>query len=82
MAEKTTVKPGFKTSEFWLTLVAMLVGLFVASGVLPESHIVMKIAGFALTALAQLGYSITRAGVKKAANGKSSEPEVDANGDS
>ena len=53
-------KPGWKTSEFWLSLAAVLVGAFVASGVLPAEHLAMKIAGFVLMALASLGYSVGR----------------------
>jgi hypothetical protein len=58
-------KPGWRTTEFWLSLVAALVGLFMASGVLPVEHMAMKIAGFALSALAALGYSVGR-GIAKA----------------
>ena len=53
-------KPGWKTSEFWLSLAAALLGAFVASGVLPAEHAVMKIAGMALTALASMGYAASR----------------------
>lgn len=65
-------KPGYKTTEFWLSLVATLVGLFVGSGILPGEHLAMKIAGFVLAALGALGYSASRAVVKRAngTNGK------------
>lgn len=67
MAETgTATKPGWKTTEFWLSLVATLVGLFIASGALPEESVVMKIAGFVLAALVSLGYGAMRASVKKA----------------
>jgi len=57
-------KPGWKTSEFWLSLAAALLGAFVASGVLPVEHLAMKIAGVALTALASLGYAASRGHAK------------------
>ena len=57
-------KPGWKTSEFWLSLAAALLGAFVVSGVLPAEHAVMKIAGMALTALASLGYAASRGRAK------------------
>ena len=57
-------KPGYKTSEFWLSLAAALLGAFVASGLLPAEHAVMKIAGMALTALASLGYAASRGRAK------------------
>ena len=53
-------KPGYKTTEFWLSLAATLIGAFVASGVLPTEHIVMKVAGFILMALASMGYALGR----------------------
>ena len=57
-------KPGWKTSEFWLSLAAALLGAFVASGVLPAEHMVMKIGGMALTALASMGYAVSRGRTK------------------
>jgi len=53
-------KPGYKTTEFWLTALATLVALFIGSGVLSSEHLAMKIAAFAAAALAQLGYGISR----------------------
>lgn len=59
-------KPGYKTTEFWLTVLAILAGLFVAAGFLPAEHVAVKIAGFIVSALATLGYQLGRASVKKA----------------
>jgi hypothetical protein len=67
------VKPGWKTSEFWFTIVAMLASMFVLAGFLPEDHVAMKIAAFIVSALAQMGYSISRGLAKKDAVIK--EPE-------
>lgn len=63
----TAPKPGFKTTEFWLTAVGSIAGLILAAG-LEDSHILVKIAGLALTGLSILGYQVTRGSVKKAAN--------------
>ena len=57
-------KPGWKTSEFWLSLAAAVLGAFVASGVLPSENLMMKIAGMALAALASLGYAASRGRTK------------------
>ena len=57
-------KPGWKTSEFWLSLAAAVLGAFVASGVLPSENLMMKIAGMALAALASLGYAASRGRAK------------------
>jgi len=61
------IKSGVKTSEFWLTMVATLIGAFMASGMLPENHIALKICGIALAALAMLGYNVSR-GIAKIAD--------------
>lgn len=68
-------KPGYKTTEFWLTLAAAMVGLFIASGAVGSDHIAMKIAGFAAAALASLGYSVSR-GIAKKAPASSSVSEL------
>lgn len=59
-------KPGVRTTEFWLSLLAMLLGTFVTSGLLPDASVPVKIAGMALAALAVLGYGSSRAQVKAA----------------
>jgi len=69
------VKPGYKTTEFWLSLAAVLIGAFVAGGFLPAEHLAVKIAGFVLTALAALGYTVSRAATKKAE--VSARPQAD-----
>lgn len=58
------VKPGYKTTEFWLSLVAITLGAFLASGLLADGSTSMRIAGIASTVLATLGYSAARAKVK------------------
>lgn len=60
------MKPGFKTSEFWLAFAAMLIGTFVASGLLGPDHVAMRIAGLGLDILAALGYAVVRGKVKVA----------------
>lgn len=63
--EPVQVKPGYKTTEFWVSLAACALGAFVASGALPEESVWMKIAGMGLTALSALGYTVSRWVVKK-----------------
>lgn len=62
------LKPGYKTTEFWLSVSACALGAFAASGAFPDEHIAMKIAGMALAALAAMGYTTSRLFVKKSAN--------------
>jgi len=58
-------KPGYKTTEFWLTLFAAIVGLLVTAGVLPTEGPVAQIVGFVGATLASLGYTWARGFVKK-----------------
>jgi len=63
------MKPGFKTSEFWLAAVASIVGLVVASGAVEESGTIGKVIGLIVAGLASLGYSVSRGAAKKPAGG-------------
>ena len=61
------LKPGWKTTEFWLTAVAWIIGLLLASGALDglaETHWAVKVVGIIGAALATLGYEASRAKVK------------------
>jgi hypothetical protein len=60
----TTVKPGYATTEFWLSLIANLVGALMASGMFADGSTVMRVAGVAAMVLATLGYQAARAWVK------------------
>ena len=63
--EEKEVKPGYKTTEFWLSTVAMLVGAALASGAIGEGSQAEKIVGFIASALASLGYTVSRGMAKK-----------------
>jgi len=61
------MKPGYKTTEFWLSLLATLLGFVMASGLLdsaPQDSWVARVVGGIVAALASLGYSASRAKVK------------------
>jgi hypothetical protein len=59
-------KPGWKTTEFWLGTILKLFGMAVGAGyIAPDSPTVVKVAGFAITALSYLGYTVSRTQVKK-----------------
>jgi hypothetical protein len=60
------MKSGWKTTEFWLTLFATLLGAFAASGAAPDNSPIMKLVGFATMALSTFGYTSARGAVKKA----------------
>jgi len=60
-------KLGYKTTEFWLSLLATLLGFLLASGVMdavPEESWIAKLIGGLVAVLATLGYSASRAKVK------------------
>jgi len=60
-------KPGYKTTEFWLSLCATLLGFLLASGAMdaaPADSWIAKLVGGVVAVLATLGYSASRAKVK------------------
>ena len=58
------VKAGKKTSEFWVTIGSMLMGLLAAFGVVPTDT-VTEILGIIAAILAGAGYSVSRGLAKK-----------------
>jgi|6_EtaG_2_1085325.scaffolds.fasta_scaffold05600_6 hypothetical protein len=59
------MKPGFRTTEFWVTTCACLVGLLISSGAFEETGMVMRGLGLAAAALTSAGYSVSRGMAKK-----------------
>ena len=60
-------KPGYKTTEFWLSAVATLIGIVLASGAMDTvaaDSWVTKVVGGVVAVLAALGYTASRAKVK------------------
>ena len=60
------MKPGYKTTEFWLSLAAVAAGAVVASGVIPAESVWERIVGLVVAALAAIGYTGARLALKKA----------------
>lgn len=60
------MKPGYKTTEFWLALVAQVLGALLGAGVFEGAGPVGQAAGIASAVLASLGYSAGRAWTKNA----------------
>jgi hypothetical protein len=58
-------KPGWQTTEFWLSLAATAVGLLFASGVLAPESGAERWLGLVASALTSLGYSVSRGLAKK-----------------
>ena len=57
---------GYKSTEFWLSSVAAIAGLLLASGILIEGSQVAQIVGGVVSVLATLGYTKGRSDVKAA----------------
>lgn len=62
MEQKT--KPGIKTTEFWFTLAAQIIGGTLASGVLGNDSPLSVALGAGMMVLSGLGYGYGRARVK------------------
>ena len=65
MTNETGVKPGFKTTEFWLALLAQIVGVLAAGGIFGADSVVMRILGVVGIVLASMGYSGARGKAKQ-----------------
>ena len=59
------MKPGWRTTEFWLTLAAVLISAVQASDLCAPDSVWAKVATFALAVLATLGYQASRGIAKK-----------------
>lgn len=59
------MKPGYKTTEFWLAAVTSVVGLLMASDVFPTESAAGQMLGILASVLASLGYSVSRGLAKK-----------------
>ena len=57
-------KPAYKSTEFYLSLAAMLIGALLASGVFPDSSPWLKLLGAVSSILGALGYTASRTFVK------------------
>jgi len=60
------IKPGPKTTEFWLSVVAVVISSLLASGVF-HSETTLQIIGAVSAALTALGYTAARTVVKSTA---------------
>lgn len=59
------IKPGWKTTEFWLSTVVTVIGIMYGTGLIAPGTVWDKIIGFVSAALVAGGYSVSRGIVKK-----------------
>ena len=55
---------GYLTSEFWLSLIAVICGALVAGDVVTETSTIGKAIGAIISVLGALGYTASRTAVK------------------
>lgn len=63
--KKEELKPGFRTTEFWLAVAACVVGLVMEAGILGDGGFLREGFGLVAAALASLGYSYSRGKAKE-----------------
>jgi len=61
------VKPGWKTTEFWISVIVAVCSLAWGAGVVDPEGVgnADKVFGFVCSAMAALGYSVSRGLAKK-----------------
>ena len=59
-------KPGYKTTEFWLSTAASVVAMIVAAGIVETGGTWDKAIALVVMALSSMGYRASRANVKRA----------------
>ena len=66
-AKNNEVKPGWKTTEFWMTSIVALASLLWGADVLDPDAVgtANKIFGFVVAALGAVGYTVSRGLAKK-----------------
>lgn len=64
-AATPAIKPGYKTSEFYLTAISYLVSLAFMSGFVGTGTLVEKVFATAAMVLGLLGYQVSRGMAKK-----------------
>jgi UDP-N-acetylmuramyl pentapeptide phosphotransferase/UDP-N-acetylglucosamine-1-phosphate transferase len=75
--DETVKKPGYKSTEFYMSMAAVLIGAVASSGILEGSDGLTKVVGLIMAALVALGYTGSRLTLKKldAANGNSTNSD-------
>lgn len=54
------MKKGYQTTEFWISLVAMLLGALFASGIVPDQGPWERLCAALATVLSAMGYTVSR----------------------
>jgi hypothetical protein len=60
----TPAKPGYQTTEFWLSLASVVFSTLLSTGVIPHASEVLGVVSAAGTLLVALGYTWARSWIK------------------
>jgi hypothetical protein len=63
--DETVKKPGYKSTEFYMSLLAVGIGALASSGILEGSDGLSKVVGLIMGGLVALGYTGSRLTLKK-----------------
>jgi hypothetical protein len=58
------MKPGYKTTEFWLSLLTVLISAVASSGLFASTSPAARLISIALATLTSLGYTASRTSLK------------------
>lgn len=58
-------KPGYKTTEFWMTIAAFIVSALYGSGIIAEGTAMDKALSVGAMILTSMGYAVSRGLAKK-----------------
>jgi len=65
VVNETVKKPGYKSTEFYMSMLAVVIGAVASSGILDGSDGLTKVVGLIMAALVALGYTGSRLTIKK-----------------
>lgn len=59
------MRPGIRSTEAWLSFIAVLVGAVMASGLFGEESTVLRVLGICAVVLNAMGYTVARTALKR-----------------
>lgn len=62
------MKNGIKTTEFWLSLLTIIIGSVISSGIIKDSTTTLQVLGAIMAVLTSLGYTTSRVIIKSQNN--------------
>ena len=63
--QNASTKPGYQTSEFWFSLLVVLLVATLGSGLIPEATSVYQVIAAGIAVLGAFGYGVNRTQLKR-----------------